>query len=259
MLESRISIISEKLEKFGNVEVKQLSQEFQVSEKTIRADLTKMEKMGLLKRVHGGAVSTMKKSEDAYFNKYRTVALEEKEWIARMAFDFVRDFGTTGKVFFIDAGTTNYEFSKYFGNMSNTIITNDLLIASRISSMDIPVHMTGGQINNDVNKYLVGPDALHMIKSHFADICFLGASSIGLKQGLMTQTNEDAEVKKAMIAQSKKIVCMVDSSKFEKTSFVKFADIQEIDIIITDQISKQQIDDLACIGVKVISGTILNE
>lgn len=259
MLESRISIITEKLEKFGNVEVKQLSQELNVSEKTIRSDLTKMEKMGILKRVHGGAVSIINQSEDAYFNKYRTVSLHEKELIARIAFDFARNFGTTGKVFFIDAGTTNYEFAKYFGNMSNTIITNDLLIASKLSCMNIPVHMTGGQISNNVNKYLVGPDAINMVKNHFADICFLGTSSIGIKQGLMTQTNEDAEVKRAMIAQSKMIVCLVDSSKFGKTSFVKFADVKDIDIIITDKASQQQINDLTKIGVKVLVSSIVNE
>lgn len=256
MLESRIALITEKLEKFRNVEVKQLSQEFNVSEKTIRLDLEKMEKMGLLKRVHGGAVSTIKQSEDAYFNKYRTLALHEKELIARTAFEFVRNYGTTGKIFFIDAGTTNYEFSKYFTNLANTIITNDLLIASKLSCLNIPVHVTGGQINNDVNKYLIGPDAIHMIKRHFADICFLGATSIDISQGLMTQTNEDAEVKKAMISQSKTVVCMIDSTKFSKSSFVKFADIKDIDIIITDHITQYQIDDFAKLGVKVIASTV---
>lgn len=255
MLESRIALITEKLEKYRNVEVKQLSKEFNVSEKTIRLDLEKMEKMGLLKRVHGGAVSTIKQSEDAYFNKYRTIALKEKELIARTAFDFVRNYGTTGKVFFIDAGTTNYEFSKYFGSFESTIITNDLLIASKLSCLNIPIHITGGQINNDVNKYLIGPDAINMINRHFADICFLGATSIDISQGLMTQTNEDAEVKKAMISRSKIVVCMVDSTKFGKASFVKFADIKDVDIIITDHADQKQIDTLSKIGIKVLSST----
>ncbi len=256
MLESRISIISEKLEKYGSVEVKQLSEEFKVSQKTIRADLTKMEKMGLLKRVHGGAVSKLKQSEDAYFNKYRMVSLTEKELIARLAFDFVRDFGLAGNTFFIDAGTTNYEFAKYFGNMHNIIITNDLLIASKLSNVNISVHLTGGQIINEVNKYLIGSDAINMIKNHYADICFLGTNSISIDKGLMTQTFGDYEVKRSMMTQSKVIVCLADSSKFGKTSFVKFADIKDIDYIITDKINRQQIDEFAKQGVKVISASV---
>lgn len=252
MLESRLAIISEKLEKYGNVEVKQLSREFGVTEKTIRHDLTRMEKMGLLKRVHGGAVSNIKQAEDAYLNSNRMIALKSKELIARAAFDYIRQVGTFGQVLFIDAGTTNYEFARYLKNQPSTIITNDLLIASNLSTRDGAIHLTGGQLCNNVNKYLVGPDAIDMIQKHAASICFVGAGGISLKDGFMTQTNEDAAVKRAMISRSDFSICLADHLKFDRMSFVKYADISDYDLIITDMATEEQIKAYEAMGVKIL-------
>jgi DeoR/GlpR family transcriptional regulator of sugar metabolism len=252
MLESRISLIAEKLEKHGNVEVKTLSREFQVSEKTIRQDLEKMEKMGLLKRVHGGAVSINKNSVDAYSHSARTVGLPSKERIARKAYDYLRSIGTVGIVCFVDAGTSTYEFARLLRNLTNIVITNDLFIASLLSSSEESIHVTGGHIVNNVNQYLVGPDALEMIEKHSAKICFLGATAISLTGGFMTQTNEDAQIKKAMMANSEIKVCLADHSKFEKTSFVKYAQANEFDVIITDEASPDEIEAFKKIGVQLL-------
>lgn len=253
MLETRISSIVEKLEKRGNVQVRDLAEQFGVTEKTIRHDLVKMEKMGLLKRVHGGAVSIIKQAEDAYSNSARTVSLQSKEVIARMAHQFFSQFGSTGEVFFIDAGTTNYEFARLLTNSSAIIITNDLLIASKLSTSSVSLHLTGGKLFNNVNKYLIGIDAINMINKHHASICFIGASSISLENGLMTLNNEDMEVKRAMISNSAKVVCLADHSKFDKKSFVKFADVEEIDIIITDKISESLLHQFEEKGIQVIA------
>lgn len=252
MLEARLSLIAEKLEKNGNVEVRVLAKDLGVTEKTIRHDLIRMEKMGLLKRVHGGAVSNIRKAEDAYVNRARTISLPSKEQIARAAFDYISSFGLSGQVFYIDAGTTNYEFARYLKNSENIIITNDLLIASNLSVSDVTLHITGGRIFNNVNKYLVGSDALDMIRKHEASICFIGASSFGIKNGLMTLNNEDAEIKRAMMEHSKTIIVLADHTKIDKTSFVRFADISEVDIIITDEMDEQNRKSFEDKGVRII-------
>lgn len=252
MLESRLAIISDNLEKNGNVEVRMLSRELGVTEKTIRQDLAKMEKMGLLKRVHGGAVSNVKPTEDAFQNSKRMIAHKSKELIAHAAFEYIRKVGTFGQVFFIDAGTTNYEFARYLKDRSCTVITNDLLIASNLSTREVSVHLTGGQICNYINKYLVGPDAVETIRKHVASICFIGASSISINNGFMTQTNDDAAVKRAMIANSNFRICLADHLKFDKVSFTKFADIDEYDLIITDTATEEQIKAFEEKGVKMI-------
>lgn len=252
MLEARLSLIAEKLEKNGNVEVRQLAKDLGVTEKTIRHDLIRMEKMGLLKRVHGGAVTNIKKAEDAYANRARTISLPSKERIARAAFEYIASFGLSGQVFYIDAGTTNYEFARYLKNSENIIITNDLLIASNLSVSNVTLHITGGRIFNNVNKYLVGSDALDMIGKHEASICFIGASSFGIKNGLMTLNNEDAEIKRSMICHSKKAIILADHTKLDQTSFVRFADIKDIDVIITDEMDENKIREFEEIGVHVI-------
>ncbi len=252
MLEARLSLIAEKLEKNGNVEVRALAKDLGVTEKTIRHDLIRMEKMGLLKRVHGGAVSNIRKAEDAYVNRARTISLPSKERIARAAFDHISSFGLSGQVFYIDAGTTNYEFARYLKNSENIIITNDLLIASNLSVSDVTLHITGGRIFNNVNKYLVGSDALDMIRKHEASICFIGASSFGIENGLMTLNNEDAEIKRAMMEHSKTVIVLADHTKIDKTSFVRFADISEVDIIITDEMDEQHRKSFEGKGVRIV-------
>lgn len=235
MLESRQTIIIEKLEKYGNVEVKKLSQELGVTEKTIRQDLIRMENLGLLKRVHGGAVINVKQTSSYFSNNIRTSALPAKEKIARAAFDYLKNTGIEGLSIFLDAGTTTYELSRYLKNLSNlTIITNDLLILSNLSNLGNHLHSTGGTLSNNVNKYFVGVDALEMIHKHNASLCFIGASSLNANIGYMTHTNEDAQIKRAVLERSAISVCLVDHTKFNKNSFVKFADLNQIDVIITD-------------------------
>lgn len=252
MFENRIAVISEKIEKYGNVEVKQLSKEFGVTEKTIRQDLARMEKMGLLKKVHGGAVSNIKQAEDAYQNRNRLIAHSSKALIARAAYDYVLKRGALGQVFFIDAGTTTYEFSRYLKNQPSTVITNDLLIASNLSPRDGFTHLTGGQICNNVNKFLVGSDAIDMIHKHSASICFVGTSAISPQEGFMTQTYEDAAVKRAMISRADFSICLTDHAKFGRSSFVKFAGFEEVDLIITDSASEEQIRAYRARGIDIM-------
>lgn len=252
MLETRLAGILEKLDKNGSVETDQLSKEFGVTEKTIRHDLEKMEQRGLLKRVHGGAVMNMKPYEDAYSNIERQKSLAAKEMIAKAAYNYVRTIGTVGQVYFIDAGTTNYEFSRYLKNSSSIIITNDLIMAAKLSSYNCILHITGGKIMNNVNKYMVGDDAVSMINRHAASICFVGATSISIQHGFMTKNTEDIAVKQAMLNNSNIRICLADHTKFGKTSFVKFADLNEIDIIITDEASETQIADFKNAGIKLI-------
>ncbi len=254
MLEARLSSILKRLEKYGNVEVKQLSMELGVTEKTIRQDLIRMEKLGYLKRVHGGAVINAKESQDALSNSLRSINLGCKEQIAQAAFDYLRNNNSSGTIIFIDAGTTNYELSKLMRNLDNlTIITNDLLIASRLSNMVGNLHLTGGTLSNNVNRYLTGSDAISMINNHFASVCFIGTSSIDPDLGLYTQTDDDAQIKRAIISRSSTTICLADHTKFAKTSFVKFAESTDFDIIITDQETpKEKIESLEQRGIKVI-------
>ena len=103
------------------------------------------------------------------------------------------------QVVFIDAGTTNFEFARYLRNMPLTLITNDLLIVLKLSSLEGHLHVTGGKLANNVNRYLVGADAIEMISCHVLSMCFIEANSISAQNGFMTHTDEDAQVKRAVL------------------------------------------------------------
>lgn len=255
MLETRLAKTLEKLEKHGNVEVKKLSEEFGVTEKTIRKDLNRMEEMELLKRVHGGAVLNIKRSEGSYTNnQVRNAYMRDKEQIAHAAFNYVRNAGADGHVLYLDASSTIYELSRYLKNLPHlTIITNDLNIVSNLNNMTSRLHVTGGTLTNDINRYFVGSDAVQMINNHQMSICFVGTSSLNANFGFMTHTNEDAQIKRAAISRSSTKICLTDHTKFNQVSFVKFAEAKDIDIIITDdKAPTEQIRAFEEQGVKVI-------
>lgn len=248
-----MAAIANKLEKYGSVEVGELARELHVTEKTIRHDLDRMEKKGLLKRVHGGAVSISRQPEDAYASRSRIIGLKAKEEIAKAAFTYYQHVAGEDQVVFIDAGTTNFEFARYLRNMPLTLITNDLMIVSKLSSLEGHLHVTGGRLANNVNRYLVGADAIEMISRHAFSMCFIGASSISAQNGFMTHTDEDAQVKRAVLARSGERICLADHTKFNRSSFVKFADMGQMDVLITDAIDLPTRREFSEAGLHVIA------
>jgi len=254
MLETRQTAILEELERKGNVEVKKLSRMLNVTEKTIRLDLIRMEKDGLLKRVHGGAVVNIRDAEDVISNPLRIANISCKEAIAKAAYDYIRTLDESSPVIYIDAGTTTFEFARLLKNFPNlTVITNDLLVAAKLSNYDGHLSVTGGVLSNNVNRYLTGSDTVDTIRKHPTSLCLIGASSLDVETGLYTHTDNDASVKKAAMSMSRKVVCLADHTKFNKISFVRFADMSEIDVIITDhQTPKEQIRLLEEKGIEVI-------
>ncbi len=254
MQNDRLTKIVSLLEKTGSVEVRQLSEELNVTEKTIRQDLTRLEQEGILKRVHGGAIQNLNYSLEAYSDSMRIRCLRSKESIALAAFEYARQISPEVSVFFLDAGTTTYEFSRLLRNLNySTVLTNDLMIAENLYSMNGALHLTGGSLFYKVNRYLIGPDAINMINNHWMSICFLGASSISIERGFMTYTNEDAQIKQAAISRSETAICLADHTKFSKNSFVRFADFKDIDILITDaDTPAEQVRAIEEQGTKVI-------
>lgn len=239
MLVKRMQIISDKLEAQGNVDVKTLSKELKVTEKTIRQDLIKMEKMGLLERVHGGAVLKVDKNSIFPVKDRRKMHTVEKELIAKAAEECIED----GDIIILDNGTTTLELAKLIKKKRIIVITNDALIANELLFCEnITLYVTGGRLKRDSNYSFIGPDTERMLRYYNANKLFLGTSSINFEQGLMTFASEEAEVKKAMIKSAKEVIALVDYTKFNKLAFVTFADIHDINTIITDsRISKEEI------------------
>lgn len=101
--------------------------------------------------------------------------------------------------------------------------------------------------------YLVGADAIEMIVRHAFSMCFIGANSISAQNGFMTYTDEDAQLKRADLARSGKRICLADHTKFNRSSFVKFAGMEQMDILITDTIDLGTWCQFSEAGLRVIA------
>lgn len=229
--EERKSKILEFISLNESVNVLELSEYFSVTGATVRNDLRELETQNKLIRTHGGAVGLMKRGfEDKPENRSN---LREKMIIAREALRYISD----GDSFMIDTGTTNYELAKMIsksGYKRLRAITNDTLIAQILEeNNEIEVVIAGGVMRNQYHCTL-GYQTVKFLQQFSVDKAFLGASSISVNGGLATPNIAVSEVKEVMIAQAKQTIILCDSSKFGKRTFRKYAALDGVDVIITD-------------------------
>ena len=213
----------------GSIKVGELAKTFAVSTETIRKDLIYLDKQGIIKKSHGGALSSLevieKPLEDRNMENY-----DAKLAIANEALKFIKDHS----VIFIDAGSTTLCLAKLlYLKKGLTIITNSVSALNVLSNSDNIVHLSGGQLNNTTI-------FLSKIK---VDVAFLGSSGFKEHFGPTSIDFSDAEVKRIMIRNSKQNFVLADSKKSRSTAMVEYATWKNIDFLITDDnISDKEID-----------------
>ena len=227
----RRSVILDLLEKLGDLSVNHLSSKFNVSEVTIRNDLTKLEEKGLLIRTRGGAIKKVPITYDLSLNQRVNKNKKEKQRIGIAAMNFVKD----GYTIVIDSGSTTLEVAKNLNSFKNLkLITNSLPIADHVSEFkDVEVIVPGGIMRTEMRS-MVGPMAERNLLNYYCDIAFIGVDGIDTEHGIYTPVIHEASLCRTMMEISNKVVVVCDSSKFLKKSFVKIAPMKHVDVIITD-------------------------
>ncbi|MBS1481967.1 MAG: DeoR/GlpR transcriptional regulator [Clostridium sp.] len=236
----RLDTIMGILKEEGMADVKTLSQRLEVTEKTVRLDLKELENQNLLERVHGGAVlKTQELSLGYKDSSRRTSHLEQKQVIARRALTLIEE----NDVILLDDGSTTQEVAKLLGDFRVTVLTNDLLIVNELMyKPNITLYIIGGLVRRDSDSYIVtGEDAIQFLKKYRVSILFLGTSTVDVKEGLMIFNYGDNFTKRAFIDAADRVVCLADSSKFDRTAFTKVARLNEVDTFITDSGLSQEV------------------
>lgn len=248
----RLAFIKSRLEDEGMVDVKLLSEQLNVTEKTIRLDLDKLELEGMLTRVHGGAVPKDQTSIAAYPDMGRRVKnSEQKKAIARKALTLIGE----NDVILLDDGSTTLELAKLLGDIKLTVMTNDLMIINElVCKTNISLYIIGGHVRRDSDSYIVtGEDAIQFLQKYRVSKLFLGTSTVDIKEGLMIYNYGDNSTKRAFINAADTVICLADSSKFGQTAFTRVASIKEVDVLITDAgISPEVAKEYADQGVELI-------
>ncbi|MBN8650478.1 MAG: DeoR/GlpR transcriptional regulator [Cytophagales bacterium] len=248
---SRRKEILQMLSEKGEVFVEQLSENFKVSEVTIRNDLDQLEKKSMLIRARGGALKmeTGVGIDQRLADKNR-INFPEKSKIGRKAAELVGESETI----IIDSGSTTAEMVRNLPELQDlTVITNAMNIANQlVSRPNINVIIPGGYLRkNSIS--LVGPLAEKSLRNFNVDKAFLGVDGFDPRKGVYTPNVEEARLNEIMIEVSREVILLTDSSKFNKRSFAFICAVSEIDKVITDnKIKDEDRKKLEDEGVEVI-------
>ena len=231
--EERQDEIINLLKERKSVTVQNLSDYFGVSGATIRTDLSVLEKKGCLRRTHGGAV--LPKSVETYLQElgiHERSHFQEKKAIAEAALKYVSSHETI----LIDNGTTISAFCTALAGSSLsglTVYSNDLYGMQILESKEnCELHLIGGCIRSGFH-YTYGQQVLDELGSYHFKKLFLATSAVSA-DGLTTVNSDLAAVKRAMINASEEVILLADSSKIGQVGFQKFADLSQVDLLITD-------------------------
>lgn len=235
MQAERRKLILELLNKNHAVTTAELRDRFDVSEMTIRRDLQVLEKEGLLRRTHGGAVSILGRSYEPLLRIRSTENTAAKAAIGRRAAEMVHD----GDSVALDVGTTTLEIARSLHDKHNlTVVTASLPIAVEIATShliesSIRLILTGGIVRAG-ELSMIGEIARQSYNKLHVDIAFIGVGGISLEDGLTEYNLEDTQIKQALLETAQKKVVVADSSKFGRTTFATIAPLSAIDAIVTD-------------------------
>ncbi|NGM64502.1 DeoR/GlpR family DNA-binding transcription regulator [Sphingobacterium sp. SGR-19] len=220
------------LKEDGAAKVIDLAGLFKVTEATIRQDLEKLEKEGLISRDHGGAY--LRNIEDQVRNfslSHQNENIDKKEQIALRCIELIED----GDTIILDSGSTTTEIARKIKGLKNlTVITNALNIALMLGAEPgIEVIMTGGEFKPPTLS-LTGQKAADFFKGINVQKLFLATAGVSLKAGLTYPSISDIVVKKAMVEAAELTYLVADSTKIGKTSFASLGAMSLIDFLITD-------------------------
>ena len=216
----------------GKVLVSDLSREYGVTEETIRRDLEKLEKEGLAKKTYGGAVKNDNFNVDLPFHVRKQTNVDSKRYIASIIGSMIQD----GDYLMLDSSTTAlYVIKNILHKKKITLITNSIEILLELSNKsDWTVISTGGMLKEG-GLSLVGYQAERMVASFHVDLAICSSKGIDSVMGITDSNERDAEIKKAFFKSAKKRILALDSSKFDKPSFVQVCDIADVDLIVTEK------------------------
>lgn len=229
--EERQRKIVAELRRRNKLLVTELCAEFGVSSATIRNDLNQLEKQGLLKRTHGGAISGTKAGFEPTSVQKSELNRPQKERIACRAAQLIEDGDTVA----IDTGTTALCLAQQLADKSHvTVVTSDIRIACLLEEYaGITVVLAGGALRRGFS-CTVGAMTNAALRSLRVDKAFLATNAVNAAGELCTPDMEQAQVKKTLMEMASSVVLICDSSKFGTESFAKFATLSEVDTLVTD-------------------------
>jgi DeoR family fructose operon transcriptional repressor len=183
--------------------------------------------------VHGGAIPAASLSVlEVAVNERDLAQSEQKDRVAEAAVAYLP---TNGGSVLLDAGTTTARLAGLLPlDVAFTVFTNAVPIAGRLAgSPSVDLHLLPGRVRPTTHA-AVGEETVEALGRLRADVAFIGTNGISATHGLSTPDHAEAAAKRAMVAGAHQVVVLVDSSKIGQEHMVRFADLADIDVVVTD-------------------------
>jgi DeoR family transcriptional regulator of aga operon len=243
--------IIDALQAKGRIEVTELVDELAVSSVTVRADLLYLEKEQILRRIRGGAIAVRPSRYERPSDLNSALYEKEKESIAALAADLIRD----GETAILDTGSTIGALARLFPRSLSdvVVVTNALNVATELSlHPGVTVIMTGGMLRPRLNS-LVSPMGTLILSEINADIAFMSCAGVDPDKGFTNSNWEEAEIKKAMIRAANRVIFLADHSKLKHVATARIAELAGADLLITDaNASPETVKELRAQGLEVL-------
>ncbi len=234
----------------GRIEVNALADQLNVTPETIRRDLAALERLGKIRRVHGGALPVAELEQEPSLLDRLGRHSEAKERIAARA---LQELPTAGTVL-LDSGTTALAMAKAIPTSAElVVVTNSVAIAAVLADHPgLTVHVLGGTIRQRTGA-CVGQWATDALEWMCIEVAFIGVNGFTLRRGMTTPDEAEAVVKRAMVKSARRTIVVADSSKAGQERLHRFAEMEEVAMLITDDgLDDETTEALDATGLTVI-------
>lgn len=227
--------ILELLDETGAVTLNELGKVFSdVSVMTLRRDLTQLENEGIVIRTHGGAVKINRikatTGEESAYQARENEHREAKKNIAKKALPFVE----TGRSIYLDSGSSIMSLATMIPDDTYSIITSGINIAQALLDKEKPSVVLLGGLANRNTLSMSGKLTSDLLDRLNIDVAFISASGYSLEDNFTVSNIYEAELKTIILNKAKKVVLLMDTSKFNKSLPYTFAGLDDIDLLITE-------------------------
>ena len=230
LTEERFAKIVKIVNQEGTVTVLELAQAIGISESTIRRDLNQLDKLGRIRKVHGGATAAVLMSDGHERNMQEKYSrnIEEKRAIAAYAATLVHpnDF------VFLDAGSTTEQMAEYLEENTAFYVTNGITLAQKLAARGFKTMLLAGRVKASTDA-VIGMEAVSSLARYHFTKGFFGTNGITVAEGFTTPDLEEAANKRAAMEHCRQCYVLADNSKFDTLSNVSFGELGKAKIVTT--------------------------
>lgn len=214
----------------GRLDATLAASKLEVAVETVRRDLDLLQRRGVLRRVHGGALANDRFGHEFTIPERLGRNPEKKKAVAQIAAGFLPDEGCI----FVDGGTTTEYLAPFLRDKPKLIVvTNNITLASKLADSSTQTVVLGGRIR-PATLSSVGAKTVSEVGYYNAQLSFIGANGVSHEGGIASFDTDEAEVKRAMMLRSSERILLLDSGKFGPVYPARFADFNNFDRLVTN-------------------------